>query len=265
MARRRISDFEAELSLSRLCPRLDASGRRRPRRATSSTASSTASGTSGPAVSAVVSALRIAVRLLLSPRANPFDRGPELGAAARTDSKRSTSTASTSRRGSSRRNWSAGRSMSICSARTSADCGSTIPYFQNLGLTYLHLMPLFAVRPGDNDGGYAISNYRSVDPRLGTIDDLRLLAERTARSRHQFGARLRVQPHLRRSRMGPKSPSRQPRIPAVSITSSPTARSPTSTSGRCGRSFPPFAGATSRGTTGCSGGSGRPSTAFSGI
>ena len=52
-----------------------------------------------------------------------------------------------------------------------------IGYFQQLGLTYLHLMPLFAVRPGNNDGGYAISNYRSVDPRLGTIDDLRMLAE----------------------------------------------------------------------------------------
>ena len=51
-----------------------------------------------------------------------------------------------------------------------------VPYFKQLGLTYLHLMPLFAVRPGNNDGGYAISNYRSVDPRLGTIDDLRLLA-----------------------------------------------------------------------------------------
>jgi amylosucrase len=50
-----------------------------------------------------------------------------------------------------------------------------VGYFQELGLTYLHLMPLFAVRPGDNDGGYAISNYRSVDPRLGTIEDLRLL------------------------------------------------------------------------------------------
>lgn len=37
-------------------------------------------------------------------------------------------------------------------------------------------MPLFAVRPGNNDGGYAISNYRSVDPRLGTIDDLKALA-----------------------------------------------------------------------------------------
>lgn len=53
----------------------------------------------------------------------------------------------------------------------------SISYFQELGLTYLHLMPLFAVRPGDNDGGYAISNYRSVDPRLGTIDDLKRLAD----------------------------------------------------------------------------------------
>lgn len=52
----------------------------------------------------------------------------------------------------------------------------SIGYFQELGLTYLHLMPLFAVRPGDSDGGYAISCYRSVDPRLGTIDDLRELA-----------------------------------------------------------------------------------------
>ena len=51
-----------------------------------------------------------------------------------------------------------------------------IGYFKQLGITYVHLMPLFAVRPGDNDGGYAISNYRSVDPRIGTIDDLKQLA-----------------------------------------------------------------------------------------
>ncbi|MEM1227290.1 MAG: alpha-amylase family glycosyl hydrolase, partial [Planctomycetota bacterium] len=52
-----------------------------------------------------------------------------------------------------------------------------IPYFQSLGLTYLHLMPLFAVRPGNNDGGYAISNYRSIDPRIGTMEDLRELSD----------------------------------------------------------------------------------------
>ena len=51
-----------------------------------------------------------------------------------------------------------------------------IDYFKRLGITYLHLMPLFAVRPGNNDGGYAISNYRSVDPRVGTIEDLKALA-----------------------------------------------------------------------------------------
>ncbi len=51
-----------------------------------------------------------------------------------------------------------------------------IPYLRKLGLSYLHLMPLFAARPGNNDGGYAISDYRTVDPRLGTIDDLRALA-----------------------------------------------------------------------------------------
>ncbi len=51
-----------------------------------------------------------------------------------------------------------------------------IPYFEKIGLTYLHLMPLFAVRPGANDGGYAISNYRSVNPSLGDLEDLTELA-----------------------------------------------------------------------------------------
>ncbi len=51
-----------------------------------------------------------------------------------------------------------------------------ISYFRRLGLRYVHLMPLFAVRPGNNDGGYAIANYRSVNPELGTFDDLRELA-----------------------------------------------------------------------------------------
>lgn len=51
-----------------------------------------------------------------------------------------------------------------------------IPYFQELGLTYLHLMPLFKAPEGDNDGGYAVSDYREVDPRLGVMDDLRELA-----------------------------------------------------------------------------------------
>ncbi|GAA1737946.1 alpha-amylase family protein [Brachybacterium phenoliresistens] len=51
-----------------------------------------------------------------------------------------------------------------------------IGYFQELGLTYLHLMPLFAAPEGNNDGGYAVSSYRQVDPRLGTMEDLAELA-----------------------------------------------------------------------------------------
>ncbi|MCP1660401.1 amylosucrase [Neisseria perflava] len=47
-----------------------------------------------------------------------------------------------------------------------------IPYFQELGLTYLHLMPLFKCPEGKSDGGYAVSSYRDVNPALGTIDDL---------------------------------------------------------------------------------------------
>ncbi len=53
---------------------------------------------------------------------------------------------------------------------------SRIPYFKELGLTYLHLMPLFRCPDGNNDGGYAVSSYREVDPRLGTIDQLADLA-----------------------------------------------------------------------------------------
>jgi amylosucrase len=51
-----------------------------------------------------------------------------------------------------------------------------IDYFCELGLTYLHLMPLFATPAGDNDGGYAVSDYRTVAPELGTMPELAELA-----------------------------------------------------------------------------------------
>lgn len=52
-----------------------------------------------------------------------------------------------------------------------------IPYFKELGLTYLHLMPLFLAPQPENDGGYAVSSYREVDPRLGNITELSTLAD----------------------------------------------------------------------------------------
>jgi len=61
-----------------------------------------------------------------------------------------------------------------------ARLGERIPYFQELGLTILHLMPLFSSPEEDNDGGYAVSSYREVNPALGTMDEL---AELTAELR----------------------------------------------------------------------------------
>jgi len=51
-----------------------------------------------------------------------------------------------------------------------------IPYLKELGVTYLHLMPLLAPRSGPNDGGYAVADYRAVNPALGTMADLAELA-----------------------------------------------------------------------------------------
>ncbi|MEO1443454.1 MAG: alpha-amylase family glycosyl hydrolase, partial [Chloroflexota bacterium] len=51
-----------------------------------------------------------------------------------------------------------------------------IPYLQELGVTYLHLMPVFRTPATNSDGGYAVSSYRETNPKLGTIDDLRELA-----------------------------------------------------------------------------------------
>jgi glycosidase len=47
-----------------------------------------------------------------------------------------------------------------------------IPYLCELGVTYLHLMPLFKMPEGENDGGYAISSYREVNPNIGTMEEL---------------------------------------------------------------------------------------------
>ena len=51
-----------------------------------------------------------------------------------------------------------------------------LPYLRELGISYLHLMPLLEAGPEPNDGGYAVADYSRVEPRLGTMDDLRGLA-----------------------------------------------------------------------------------------
>src|SRR3954454_25210185 len=59
---------------------------------------------------------------------------------------------------------------------TLAELPGRLDYLGELGVTYLHLMPLLRPRPGENDGGYAVMDYRAVDPRLGTMADLEKVA-----------------------------------------------------------------------------------------
>lgn len=61
-------------------------------------------------------------------------------------------------------------------AGTLAGLRQKLPYLKELGITYLHLLPLFASSQGNSDGGYAVSDYRRVNPVLGTMDELRELA-----------------------------------------------------------------------------------------
>jgi amylosucrase len=56
-----------------------------------------------------------------------------------------------------------------------------VPYLAELGVTYLHLMPLLQPRPRPNDGGYAVMDYRAVREDLGTMDDLAACAASCAR------------------------------------------------------------------------------------
>jgi amylosucrase len=57
-----------------------------------------------------------------------------------------------------------------------AGLGQRVGYLRELGVTYLHLMPLLLPRPGDNDGGYAVADYRRVRPDLGSMSELSELA-----------------------------------------------------------------------------------------
>ena len=52
-----------------------------------------------------------------------------------------------------------------------------LPYLEECGVNYLHLMPLLESPKGRSDGGYAVANFRRVQPELGTMEDLEALAD----------------------------------------------------------------------------------------
>ncbi len=52
-----------------------------------------------------------------------------------------------------------------------------LEYLQECRVNYLHLMPLLESPRGRSDGGYAVSNFRAVQPELGSMEDLEQLAD----------------------------------------------------------------------------------------
>ncbi|MEW8209696.1 MAG: alpha-amylase family glycosyl hydrolase, partial [Candidatus Thiodiazotropha taylori] len=54
-----------------------------------------------------------------------------------------------------------------------------LPYLQELGVNMLHVMPVMVCPDGASDGGYAVSDFRNVDERFGTLEDINRLATST--------------------------------------------------------------------------------------
>jgi amylosucrase len=58
-----------------------------------------------------------------------------------------------------------------------AELKNKLDYFEKLGVNLLHLMPVFESPEDASDGGYAVSDFRKVGKRFGTLDDLKDLED----------------------------------------------------------------------------------------
>lgn len=52
-----------------------------------------------------------------------------------------------------------------------------LDYLEDLGITYVHLMPCLKPRPGDSDGGYSVMDYRQINPAYGTMADFEAVSQ----------------------------------------------------------------------------------------
>ena len=79
--------------------------------------------------------------------------------------------------------WYTGRDMLGMQMYVNAFAGNLqgvrekLDYIRECGVRYLHLMPLLQSPPGRSDGGYAVSDFRQVEPELGTMEDLAELSK----------------------------------------------------------------------------------------
>jgi amylosucrase len=54
---------------------------------------------------------------------------------------------------------------------------SHLPYLQDLGINMVHVMPVLKCPKGASDGGYAVSDFRDIDERVGTLEELQALSK----------------------------------------------------------------------------------------
>ncbi|MEO6732500.1 MAG: alpha-amylase family glycosyl hydrolase [Ferruginibacter sp.] len=76
-------------------------------------------------------------------------------------------------------NWFLSNELTGMSLYVDRFCGSLaavekkLSYFEDLGVNVLHLMPVMESPEGESDGGYAVSDFRKIDKRFGTLTDLK--------------------------------------------------------------------------------------------
>jgi amylosucrase len=52
-----------------------------------------------------------------------------------------------------------------------------LDYFEELGINLIHIMPILECPKNASDGGYAVSDYRQINERVGTLEDIHDLAK----------------------------------------------------------------------------------------
>ena len=128
-----------------------------------------------------------------------------------------------------------------------------------LGVTYLHLMPLLKPRPGQNDGGYAVMDYRAVRRILAPL--MICASWPQCFDPAAFRSPLTLFSTMSRPSISGRSMRERVTVSIAAIsTCSPIGSGRTSTRRRCRRSFPISPRAISPSTRSRTPGSGRRST-----
>ena len=110
-----------------------------------------------------------------------------------------------------------------------------VPYLKEQKLTYLHLMPLLKMPHPQNDGGYAVEDFDTVDPSLGTNEDLAALTKKLRAAGISLCLDF-VMNHTASSHRWPKPLKRAIRNIRTTTTATTTAPSPTSMTPWCRKS-----------------------------